>query len=403
MTNQVRTVFNRVSLALLLTFVLESGALADGPGDSLGGRQRDLTKNLPGSVTGIYQNGVTAVTNSDGSLGINAPGRPAMVGANLSSQGGASSGTTTQPRRRQETTLALPPDPEIERLQQLASKGCTGGRDTIMWEIAVGAPDCFWCVSDPPAGNAPSNGRSDYRNNRINIAWLGEQIAESLRADPVLPPISLKANPDPGVVSVPSWFWVDPATFRGQPILLSVGATREWTEWWTESVWSEKHEPCPDDPELTCTTSTRHDVPEEAQHWDHVSVTTTLTPAAYTWHFGDDPNPAAANPPGAHVLTYTPDQGLGTPYVDIYHPSPVQWSYEADSRDFKDVGGFPITLEITWSVTYTMQFSGDTAEPSAQSGALRNRIDAFMAHHTVRQIQPLRISPSWQPGLMPTH
>jgi hypothetical protein len=94
-----------------------------------------------------------------------------------------------------------------------------------------------------------------------------------------------------------------------------------------------------------------------------VSVTTTLTPATYTWHFGDDPDPARANPPGTHVRSFAPDRGLGTPYTDIYHPSPVAWSYQSDSRDFKGVGGFPITLEITWSVSYTMQFSGDTAEP----------------------------------------
>jgi len=52
-------------------------------------------------------------------------------------------------------------------------------------------------------------------------------------------------------------------------------------------------------------------------------------------------------------------------------------------------------------VSYAMEYSGDTAEPPPESGSLAPRVDAFLTHHTVRQIQPLRVTPDWQPRVVP--
>src|SRR5438477_431972 len=79
-----------------------------------------------------------------------------------------------------------------------------------------------------------------------------------------------------------------------------------------------------------------------------VSVAGRLTPTSYTWNFGDGRT--------GSVRSYAPEEGLGRPYTDAVHASPVQWSYEFDSRDF--ASGFPIKLRITFSAAFQANGSG---------------------------------------------
>lgn len=128
------------------------------------------------------------------------------------------------------------------------------------------------------------------------------------------PPVTLKVNPDPGVVAVPSWFWV--AGYSGSPVTHS-------------KTQHASHTEC----RLLAGVPDCHSVD------DSVTVNVRLTPTSYTWNFGDGRN--------GSVQSYPPAKGLGTAYTDATHASPVVWSYEFDSRDFST--GFPIKLTITFS------------------------------------------------------
>src|SRR6266542_3148398 len=175
-------------------------------------------------------------------------------------------------------------------------------------------------------------------------------LAVSAEHEAPPPPVTLKANPDPGVVAMPSWFWV--AGYDGQVVTHSKTQHASHTE---------------------CRLVTG--VPDCHTVDDSVTVNVRLTPTRYTWNFGDGRT--------GSIQSYTPDEGLGRPYTDAVHASPVQWSYEFDSRDFP--GGFPIELTITFSGVFQANGSGWQGLPNID--------DSWTTGLVMRQVQTVNSVP----------
>ena len=163
--------------------------------------------------------------------------------------------------------------------------------------------------------------------------------------------MALKSNPDPGVVAIPSWFWV--AGYDGAPITHS-------------KTQHASHTEC----------RLLAGVPNCRTVDDSVTVNVRLTPTRYTWNFGD-------RRPGS-VQSYTPDKGLGRPYTDATHASPVQWSYEFDSRDFAD--GFRINLTIAVAGAFQANGGSWQSLPAIE--------DNWTTGLVMRQVQTLITAPN---------
>lgn len=165
------------------------------------------------------------------------------------------------------------------------------------------------------------------------------------------PPVSLKSNPDPGVVAIPSWFWV--AGYDGAPITHS-------------KTQHASHTEC----------RLLAGVPNCRTVDDSVTVNVRLTPTRYTWNFGDGRT--------GSVQSYTPDKGLGRAYTDATTASPVQWSYEFDSRDF--ASGFPIKLTITFAGAFQANGGSWQSLPAIE--------DNWTTGLVMRQVQTLITAPN---------
>ena len=131
------------------------------------------------------------------------------------------------------------------------------------------------------------------------------------------PDVTIGINPNPGVVAIKSWFWIQ--NYAGQ-VLTNSGTI------------SETHQECrtvsfpganPGDPPgrgLEC-----HDVTNT------MTVDARVGPANYQWTFGDGR--------AGSQLDYPNPAGLGRAYTDPHTASPVAWSYEFSSLGHPD--GFP--------------------------------------------------------------
>lgn len=178
-------------------------------------------------------------------------------------------------------------------------------------------------------------------------AW---SLALSAEHEAPPPPITLRANPDPGVVAVPSWFWIQ--GYDGGTINHS-------------KTQHASHTEC----------RLLNGVPDCRTVDDSVTVNVRLTPTNYTWDFGDGR--------GGSVQRYPPEKGLGRPYTDASHESPVQWSYEFDSRAF--ASGFPIRLTITFSGVFEANGSGWRGLPTIDN--------SWATGLVMRQVQTLNVVP----------
>ena len=178
------------------------------------------------------------------------------------------------------------------------------------------------------------------------------------------PNITIGINPNPGVVAIKSWFWIQ--NYAGQ-VLTNSGTI------------SETHQECrtvsfpganPGDPPghgLEC-----HDVTNT------MTVDARVGPTNYQWTFGDGR--------AGSQLDYPNPAGLGRAYTDPHTPSPVAWSYEFSSFGHPD--GFPITVAIS--------FMSEFRANGGPWAGLDPVTQTYTGSHVVEQVQPLRVANSQQ-------
>lgn len=248
----------------------------------------------------------------------------------------------------------------------------------------------------PPAeGTGPTppvvSGRYNVRSTRRDWRSIARQSADGIWRSPPLPSIGIGINPNPGLVALQSWFWIQ--GYQNAPLVPSLHLDLPWTLSWDQDVTHSETTACPtdDDPEKTCTSSVTVTEHSNEPHLDQIDVTVTFTPATYTWDFGDGRK-------GSH-LSFDPATGVGRAYTDPYTPSPVAWSYESDSRDF--VGGFPVMVTVTWGVSAHLRGSSDIGDGFDVTAPLADRSATWGAQHVVCQIQALRTAPGAQINAVP--
>ena len=285
------------------------------------------------------------------------------------------------PRPNSPTTYVGPP---VASVFQLPTGGdvvgpCVGDG----WMFSGG--NCVAPPTDPTVKDVP--GRHNVRTNRVDARVAAQNLAKALFKDIPLPNIVVGMNPPRGIVNIATWFWVEPASYAGASIVETAPQDLPWQEWWTETVEHTSSHPCADDATKTCTDSwTSEDPFGPEEHHDFVQGAVQLTPARYVWDWGDG---TAPSPP------FTGPDGLGRPYTDPYTPSPVAHMYHQSSAPVFDQGGFEVTLTVNWSAAWTFQVSGDTREPSQQSGTFpEGREGVWAVRHQVRESQPVVV---WAP------
>jgi hypothetical protein len=241
-------------------------------------------------------------------------------------------------------------------------------------------------ITFPPAPGVPATpGRLNVHSTRIDRVAVAQRAVDTLWRDAPLPDIRLGISPDPGIVGMEHWFWIN--NYQSQPLVFPLHLELPWTVYWQEQIWTTSME-CDDTACLTRhAVTTSHLEDHSADFVDVIDEEVTLTPARFDWDYGDGrqdgPKP------------FDPITGLGLSYPDTRTASPVSWFYEFDSRDF--VGGFPITLKGTWQGTYRIASSSTFDGPYQESGSLGAREGTWRAQHVVCQVQALNIAPGYTP------
>jgi len=250
----------------------------------------------------------------------------------------------------------------------------------------------FQCEPAPPS----LRGRLNERSTRVQATWLAQRVAQELLGDVLLPGIVIQANPNPGIVNVDTWFWVEPGTYAGQ--LVSDGAAMPvpWTLFWDEIV--HHHDavtgPCPGDPSQSCVLSF-HDwdetIIQQESHVDVIEVAVSLAPAQYAWDFGDD-HPELGDFRLDSRAAFPDRGGLGQAFADPYHESSVLHNYRQSSLDVFNQGGFPIQLTVTWSAIGSWHLASDVGDNSSGSVNLDPRVGIYTMRHQVRESQPVIVT-----------
>jgi hypothetical protein len=221
----------------------------------------------------------------------------------------------------------------------LSFDGSPGQPPTRFGGYSVGG----WTMDTPPTAGLTTPFAPVGPIPHIN-AW---NLAVQAEQEFPLPSITVQMNPDPGRVNVDSWFWA--AGYDGSVI------THAKTQ-------HASHTEC----RLLAGVVECHDVD------DSVTVVVHLTPKHYAWTFGDDRNNTAA---------FDTRDGLGRAYTDPdpRHASPVAHAYHWSSIDVLSQGGYPVTLEITWSAVFSANGGGWQGIPDVHH--------TYTGRHQVRQIQ----------------
>ena len=219
-------------------------------------------------------------------------------------------------------------------------------------------------------------------STRVDLRWLAQQAAEAAHRDIPLPSIAVQSNPPVGLVNLPTYFWVDPATYQGQPYSLNVVLPSPWTVDWDYMVTETVTVPCPPEsaPGSHCTSTQQVQRHHHEDHMDVANIALTLTPAHYRWTFGDD---AAAY--------FADNSGIGTPYEPSSRccASLVQHNYSQSSFRLFDQGGFPIHLTATWTARAVINVTRDGVPALNQTVTLANRTGDYDFRYQVRESQPV--------------
>ena len=128
----------------------------------------------------------------------------------------------------------------------------------------------------------------------------------------------------------------------------------------------------------------------EVRYHDVVTASVTLTPAHYAWDFGDDVGGPRRD--DSHVQFWTAD-GIGKPYTDPFSQSSVVHKYRESSRQFFDLGGFDVHLEVGWSAQVSVTVTTDGTVVQAESLSLpEGRVGNYDTLVQVRESQPVLVA-----------
>jgi hypothetical protein len=204
-----------------------------------------------------------------------------------------------------------------------------------------------------PLSPSPS-GCSGIVNPAIDVCAEASSRALSLAGQVGPPPIVLHQNPTKGVVHVPSFFWVDPATYAGGPLAdSSFAISLPWA--YTETT--DEHDPV--------TGAVVGQADTTITGTAHITLEVRYRPSRYVWEFGDGTT-------------------LETGSLGISYPqeSDVQHIYQRSSLGQPD-NEYRYGLNIDW--TGDWQVSGD----ANGGGGLPAVHGAYTAQHEMRDVEQL--------------
>jgi hypothetical protein len=198
-------------------------------------------------------------------------------------------------------------------------------------------------------------------------------FAAQLEGEVSLPNIRIRMNPSLGLVNVPTWFWVEGYHGEALPLSQTIGLRR--VECHTETATTTS------DDGSTASVET-HDVC--AATIDYLTVEVRLFPTHYAWSFGDggQQQVACSGEPGSCAT------GLGLPFQDAAHPSPIAHPY---LRSSLHVGGaYPIGLAIDFGAQYRFHLN---ATPMTDWRSLPTRHGDWRGIHPVQEAQAVLVRP----------
>jgi hypothetical protein len=284
-------------------------------------------------------------------------GGNATAGAIADPNGGIGAQIGTGNSRRTPGTQQPGPDPFAQLVARLAQQACSAGRDTIIFEMPVGASNGFTCVA-PTGSSTPDSLAGFALAAESSIPW---------------PRIAIGANPnDPATVAVPTYYWV--SGYNGSARSVGISATVQEGERCTPTFETN--------PDETRTQTGQDCVPNMVTY----GMVVTARPTTYTWNFGD--NQKNPNKDGQQsVVTKPGPEGLGMPYQAPNWSSPIMHLFNVSSYQLEAEGGFPITLTVTYQVDWE---AGASATGERQSGSLGSLQQTVARPQRVQEIQVLR-------------
>ena len=211
--------------------------------------------------------------------------------------------------------------------------------------------------------------------DHIDPYALAVQLAASLPP----PAVHISMNPQRGLVAVPTWFWVE--GYDGGSLS-------------SDETVLEAHERCHlavvrnDDGSPVQAPDGRAELRRECTvETTTFSIEVQLWPKLVAWDFGDQtPGTAVACSRSSPCRA-----GLGEPFVDARHPSPIQHPYQWSSLGVQGpADAYRVQLAITFGAAFRVSVDGAT--PGGWQD-LPDRALAWSATHQVQEAQAVLTRP----------
>ncbi len=199
----------------------------------------------------------------------------------------------------------------------------------------------------------PGDGCSGPSDAYIDLCGEARSRAAGLGAGLGLPQLTLHANPERGLMRVPTWLWADGAGYSGGPVTGVAGVDLPWIHDWD-----------------TCSTDQETGETQCEHHHDegtyHLSLSVRFQPGRYVWSFGD--------------RSRLDTGSLGLPYPA---ESDVQHVYR-DTSLGQPEDLYTIGLDVDWVGDWSV--SGD----ATGQGGLSGRRTTYRLPYAVREAQAVR-------------
>ncbi len=205
------------------------------------------------------------------------------------------------------------------------------------------------------APGSPRDACSALPGAYVNFCGEARARAAGFGTGLPLPKLALHANPERGLVRVPTWLWADGGEYTGGPVSGVASVDLPWSHDW---------DTCSTD-ETAQETSCEHH--HEAGSY-HLSLMVRFRPGRYVWSFGD--------------RSRLDTGSLGQPYPA---ESDVQHIFR-DTSLGQAQNAYTIALDIDWVGDWSV--SGD----AEGQGGLSGRQTAFTLPYAVREAQAVRCS-----------